>query len=105
MSIMSINRIKYLQECLESGAVDLDELSEIETAFALIPDSELRDLRENALAVDMLDELEERATPLEKAIYHYVSVMFGENEAMDPSWDIGALANALEQQFSFKVKE
>src|ERR1700751_2697886 len=96
MSLLSVNRIKYLREELEAECIDLEELSEIETAFAKIPDENLRDLRENALAGDMLDELEELVTPLEWAIYDYVVENFGESEANDPSWDIGSLANAIE---------
>jgi len=99
---MDISRIMYLRDALDNECIDLMELSEIETAFAEIPDSELRDLRENALATDMLDELESRVSPLQRAIYDYVSDNFGESEANDPSWAIGPLADALEEQFSFK---
>jgi hypothetical protein len=38
------------------------ELAEIEAAFAQIPDTELSDARENAMAGDMLDELESWST-------------------------------------------
>lgn len=55
---MNKQRIAYLRSKLEAERIDLLELSEIEEAFALIPDSELRDERENAMASDMLDELE-----------------------------------------------
>ena len=98
MSYMSINRIKTLREELEYGHIDLAELSEIEEAFKKIPDDALRDKRENATASDMLDELEEHVSPLEWAIYDYVFNNFGESEANDPSWDIGALANHLEKE-------
>lgn len=57
---MDKERIDYLREELEAGHIDLVELAEIEEAFALIPDNELRDERENATAEDMLDELEDR---------------------------------------------
>jgi hypothetical protein len=96
MSLLSVNRIKYLREVAEAESLDLDELSEIEQAFDKIPQEELRDVKENAMATDMLDELEERVTPLEWAIYNFVVENFGESEANDPSWDIGALANHLE---------
>ncbi len=59
MDLMPINRIKYLRQELENERIDLTELAEIESAFCLIPDSELRDLRENATVSDMLDELED----------------------------------------------
>ncbi len=54
---------------------------------------------------DMLDELEEYVTPLEWAIYDHVLQGFGDNEANDPSWDIGDLANKLERDFNFTAKE
>lgn len=59
---MTLKRIKELRAELDAERIDLVELMEIEEAFATIPDSELRDLRENAMASDMLDELEARAT-------------------------------------------
>jgi hypothetical protein len=96
MGLMSINRIKYLQDAGNNESLDLEELSEIEAAFDKIPQDELRDVKENALAMDMLDELEARVSPLEWAIYNWVAENFGESEANDPSWDIGALASHLE---------
>lgn len=104
MSLLSVNRIKYLREELEAECIDLEELSEIETAFEKVPDENLRDLRENAMASDMLDELEEFVTPLEWAIYDHIVENFGESEANNPSWDIGDLANKLESKFEFKEK-
>lgn len=104
MSILSVNRIKYLREELEAEEIDLEEISEIEEAFKKIPPHKLRDLPENALASDMLDELEEFVTPLEWAIYDYVVQNFGEDEANDPSWDIGFLANAIENKFIVREK-
>lgn len=105
MSILSINRIKYLREEVESGEADLLELSEIEEAFKQIPDDKLRDVRENALASDMLDELETLVSPLEWAIYDWVAENFGESEANDPSWDIGALVNNIEGKFTFEERK
>ncbi len=92
---MDISRIKYLRDALENECIDLMELSEIEEAFKLIPDSELRDLRENAMASDMLDELETRLGPIEVSIYEYVEDHYGTSEANDPSWAIGPLAEYL----------
>ena len=57
---MNRQRIKYLRTELKAERIDLSELAEIEEAFNEIPDDELRDLRENAMAGDMLDELEAR---------------------------------------------
>jgi len=59
--MMTRQRIAELRAELEAERIDLMELAEIEAAFAEIPDSELADLRENAPASDMLDELEARA--------------------------------------------
>lgn len=100
MSIMSINRIKYLRESLEDENLDTSETIEINDAFNQLVESgaPLRDEAENALAGDMLDELEELVSPLEWAIYDFVVENFGESEANDPSWDIGALANHLEKE-------
>lgn len=55
---MTQERIKQLRAELEAERIDLTELSEIEEAFAKIPDAQLPDLRENAMASDMLDALE-----------------------------------------------
>ena len=57
---MELSRIKYLREELAGEDIDLLELSEIEVAFKELDPSTLRDLPENALAEDMLDELEGR---------------------------------------------
>lgn len=53
------DRLEYLRAELDAERIDLSELSEIEQAFSELPDESLRDLRENATASDMLDELEE----------------------------------------------
>lgn len=97
---MEIGRIKYLREELEAERIDLEELSEIETAFAEIPDEELRDLRENALAGDMLDELEARVPAIAWIIYDYVSEHYGDNEADDPSWAINPLAQHIQDELA-----
>jgi hypothetical protein len=55
---MTAERITELRAVLGAEAISLDELIEIESAFNEIPDSQLDDLRENALAGDMLNELE-----------------------------------------------
>ena len=104
MGLMSINRIKQLREALEGECLDTQEAIEIEEAFSKIPDSELRDLRENAMAADMLDELEERVSPFELAVYDYIVEHYGENEANDPCYDIGSLAEHLENKFIIKEK-
>jgi hypothetical protein len=57
---MTKERLQYLRQELEAERIDLVELAEIDEEFSKIPDSELRDLRENAMASDMLDEIEAR---------------------------------------------
>lgn len=52
------DRLAYLRGELEAECIDLVELAEIESAFDQLPDAVLRDRRENAMASDMLDELE-----------------------------------------------
>ena len=92
---MNLSRIQYLRGELEAEEISLDELLEIEAAFATIPDDELPEPRENAMASDMLNELENRITTVEKTIYSFVVRNFGESEANDPSWDISALADEI----------
>lgn len=94
---MNLSRIMYLKGELEAEEIDLEELSEIEAAFAEVPDTELTDLRENATASDMLDVLRERVSIVEKTIYSAVKAGFGENEANDPSWDISYIAEAINE--------
>lgn len=98
MSLLSINRIKSLREALEAEDISTGELIEINEAFMQIPEEELPEPRENAMAEDQLNELEARVSPLEWSIYDFVVTNFGESEANDPSWDIGALANHLEKE-------
>ena len=92
---MNISRLHYLRGELEAEEISIEEISEIEAAFAEVPDVELTDLRENAMASDMLDVLEGRVSTVEKTIYNWVKRNFGESEANDPSWDISALANEI----------
>lgn len=92
---MDISRINYLRRELQERRISQDELNEIEEAFDKIPDDELPDLRANALADDMLDELEEQVSPMEKCIYDWVLENFGESEAIDPSWSISSLADYI----------
>lgn len=46
-----------LREAADDEGLSYGEIAEIEAAFALIPDERLRDLRGNATADDMLDEI------------------------------------------------
>ena len=92
---MNISRLHYLRGELEAEEISLEEISEIEAAFAEVPDVELTDLRENAMASDMLNELENRITTVEKTIYRFVARNFGVSEANYPSWDISALADEI----------
>ena len=97
---MEIGRIKYLREELEAERIDLEELSEIETAFNDLVESgaELRDLPENAMAIDMLDELEAAVPELAWIIYDYVDELYG--EADDPCWAITPLARHIEKRLA-----
>lgn len=55
---MNKTTIKKLRKKLDNESISYDEIDDIESAFAEIPNKKLRDLRENATASDMLDELE-----------------------------------------------
>ena len=64
---MKWNRIQELRKELNAERISQGELLEIERAFKRIPQKNLRDLKANAMASDMLDELEARAKkPKEK---------------------------------------
>lgn len=51
-------RLEYLRRELENETITYGELAEIEQAFAELPVESLSDRPENAMASDMLDELE-----------------------------------------------
>jgi hypothetical protein len=55
---MTKERLNYLRQESKAERLDLVEISEIENAFGKLPDTKLRDLRENASVADMLDEIE-----------------------------------------------
>lgn len=55
---MTQARIDELRKELEAERISSMELLEIQVAFDLIPDEKLREARENAMASDMLDEIE-----------------------------------------------
>lgn len=57
---MTQERINYLRGELENESISYSELIEIEEAFRKIPDKDLPEPRENAMASDMLNELESR---------------------------------------------
>ena len=92
---MELTRIIYLKGELENECIATNEISEIEEAFAKVPDDYLSDERENAMASDMLDVLESRVSTVEREIYDWVFENFGESEANDPSWSIGALSDMI----------
>ena len=106
MSFMSLARIRTLREALEEENIDMSELAEIDAAFKELVDSgfELRDEPENALATDQLDELEEAVSPLERELFDYISENYGENEAMDPCYNMGGMVNFIESKFEVKEK-
>jgi hypothetical protein len=58
---MNKARIAELRTELDEERISYDSIAEIEAAFAEIPDSALRDLRENATTSDMLDEIADAA--------------------------------------------
>jgi hypothetical protein len=55
-----------LREALDSESISLGELILIESVFDTIPDDKLRDQRENAMAGDMLDEIEANGLVLDE---------------------------------------
>lgn len=55
---MNSTRINELRHALELESISLFDLIEIEQVFLTLPDEFLRDERDNALASDMLDEIE-----------------------------------------------
>ena len=57
---MDKTTIKKLRKKLDNENISYGEIADIESAFAEIPDEQLRDYRENAMVGDMLDELEEQ---------------------------------------------
>lgn len=57
---MDKTTIKKLRKKIDNENISYGEIADIESAFAEIPDEQLRDLRENAMVGDMLDELEEQ---------------------------------------------
>lgn len=99
---MEIGQIKHLREAAEEENLDLEEISEIEEAFAKLPDSQLQDARENATVTDMLNELEADIPEMAWIIYDYVCENFGDNEADDPSWYITPLARHIEAKLKEK---
>lgn len=103
---MSLNRIKYMRNCLDDENLDLTEIAEIEEAYHKLCNTsiELIDDPEHALANDMLDELERLVSPLERELYEYVAENYGHNEADDPCYDLGEIANHLENKFEVKEK-
>lgn len=94
---MDYGKIKYLQKELHKEQIDTLELTYVQMAFddLVAEGAVLRDLPENAMAQDMLDELEDHASVIEKVIYNWVKDNFGEAEAQDPSWSTKALAEAI----------
>lgn len=101
---MEIGRLKYLREELEAERIDLTEIAEIEEAYHELCNTsfELMDDPDNALAEDMLNELERAIPEIAWIIYDYVVEMFGQNEADDPSWYITPLAKHIETKLKEK---
>ena len=104
MSILSLSRIITLRAELEGECIDTGGIIDINEAFLQIPESELPEPRENAMAGDQLDELEQRVSPLERSIYNFILENFGESEANDPCFDLGEIANHIEENFNVEEK-
>ena len=99
MNLLEIGQIKDFREMLEEERIDLESLSLIDEAFQELVDSgaELRDLPENAMAVDKLDEIEEAIPDLAYVMYDYVEQNFG--DADDPCYYLTPFAfHILERQ-------
>lgn len=103
---MSLARIKQLREALEEENIDMSELIEIDSAFKELVDSgaKLRDLPENALAADQLDELEEVVPPLERSLFEYIDENYGESEALDPCYNMGELVQFVLENYNVSEK-
>lgn len=56
--MMTKERLEELKKICEDESLSMGDLVEIEHFFEKIPDSELRDVRENAMASDQLEEIE-----------------------------------------------
>ena len=65
---MKLSRIHELRTVLSHERIGMSELSEIESAFAELDPTTLSDSAENAMASDMLDELEVRVSLSEKIL-------------------------------------
>lgn len=63
---MTDERLQYLKEESKQERLSYGELIEIEEAFAKLDPKTLRDLPENAMADDMLDEIEDARRKAEK---------------------------------------
>lgn len=92
---MNLARIYELQKAHNEENLDLSEISEIEAAFDELVKRgvELRDLPENALVGDMLDELEAHASKVEVAIYQFIIENDLDTEL--PSYDLAAAINSM----------
>ena len=55
--MMDRETYRSLRASLDAESISYGELALIEDVFATVPDSVLRDHRENAMADDMLDEI------------------------------------------------
>jgi hypothetical protein len=94
---MDLGRIKVIRKELENENLSWGESAEVEEAFNKLvkAGAVLRDVPDNATIDDMLDELEDNATTVEKTIYEWVKNNFGESEANNPTWSTHDLAKAI----------
>lgn len=106
MSVLSLSRINTLREALEAENIDLTELAEIQEAYHhwANQSTTLSEDPDNAMADDMLNELETAVSPLERALWGFIKENYGESEANDPCFELGEIANFIESKFEVKEK-
>lgn len=103
---LSLARIRTLRQDLEAEMIDTADMSEIDSAFRELVASgaPLRDVPENAMVADQLDELEDAVSPLERELFDYIEENYGESEALDPCYDMGSMVAFIESKFEVKEK-
>lgn len=96
---MDLGRIKAYLARVDDEDFAVGELSDIDAAFRELVESgvELRDLPENAMVQDQLEELEEHASTVEKTIYEFFENKHGESYAQHMTWSTRDLAEKINQ--------
>lgn len=106
MSFMSLARIRELRESLEAESIDLVELSEIQEAYHhwANQSTTLSEDPDNAMAADMLNELEADCPDLEFELFDYIKENYGESEALDPCYNMGEMVAFILEKFNVERK-